>query len=176
MIVNEKGSFDMRQAVGGDKEYILNSWLLAYKDSPEMNNPGLVSEDYFAYTHRRLDELISRSSKNGSMYVCHDPNAPYIIRGYLCAEATKAFPVVHWLNVKKKEKRKGVASALLEQFYMDFDIQPGNLLYTHSSKDLKGRFKDGRFNRDLADKAIERYHVVYHPWFKETTMPGDWEV
>jgi hypothetical protein len=169
MIVNEKGAFDIRQANSGDREYILNSWLLAYENSPEMRNPGIIRDDYFAYTHRLLDELISRASKAGSVYVCHQQDASYSIRGFMCAESFKAFPVVHWISVKKQEKKKGVASALLEQFYKDFDIKPGNLLYTFSSKDL-------RKHRDLADKARERYSIVYHPWFKYTSQEGGWEV
>ena len=175
-IINEKGAFDIRQGVAGDKEYILQSWMYAYENSPEMKMPGLSRDDYFAYTHRLLDELIYRASKAGSLYVCHQPNAPHLIRGYLCAEATVAFPVVHWLNVKKQEKRKGVASALLEQFYLDFEIEPGKLLYTFSSKDLKGGFRDGRFQNELAEKAMERYGIIYHPWFKFTSQDMGWEV
>ena len=178
MIINEKGAFDIRQAVGGDKEYILQSWMYAYENSPEMSMPGMSRDDYFAYTHRLLDEIIARCSRAGSCYVCHQPNAPHLIRGYLCAEALDAFPVVYWVNVKKQEKKKGVASALMEQFYRDFEITPGKLVYTFSSKDLRGKWdkKESRFNDDLPRKAKERYGIVYHPWWKYTSQAQGWEV
>jgi len=161
--------FDIRQATKADIPYITQSWLYTFEESPEMDLPGLIRDDYFHYQHKIIDQLIPRASKGGSLYVCHVAQQPNMIRGYLCAEAFEAFPVVHWLQVKKKDQKQGVAAALMERFYKDFDIQPGNLLYTHSCKDLR-RFPN------LARKAKKRYQIVYHPWLKYTTLPEAWEV
>lgn len=175
MIINGKGAYDIRMATASDREYILKSWMLAYEQAPEMRMPGLIRDDYFAYTHRLLDELISRSSEKGSMYVCHQPNASYMIRGFLCAEAYTDFPVVHWVHTRKSEKKKGVASALIEQFYKDFEIQPGNLIYTFSSRDLMGKYMDGKYNDEFPKRMTKRYNLCYLPWWKFTTATPGWE-
>jgi hypothetical protein len=170
MITDDKGRvFDIRQATKADIPYITQSWLYTYEESPEMDMPGFVRDNYFGYEHKRLDHLIPRASRAGSMYICHVGGAPHLIRGYLCAEAFEAFPVVHWLQVKKKFQREGVATALLTQFYQDFEITPGNLVYTYSCKDLR------RFPH-LTKKAVDRYNLVYLPQLKYTTMPAHWEV
>ena len=169
-IINEKGVFDIRPANKADLEYILPSWMRTWLRSPEWNQPGVLRDEYFRHAHLILDELISRASAAGSLYVCHYPGAPHLIRGYLCAEAFQepAIAYIHWVQVKKAEWDKGVASALLEAFKTDFDVQPNqNLLYTFSARSLK--------NRELASLASERHNIVYWPAFKYTSQDFGWE-
>ena len=160
-IVNDKGVYDIRPATTGDLDYILSSWMRTWEKSPEMDLPGMLRDEYFREAHLILDELVSRASGNGSLYICHATGAPHIIRGYLCAEATTQPDIayVHWVQVKRAEWGKGVASALMEAFITDFDVQPSqNILYTFSSKALT--------LRKLAHKARERYSLVAWPWYK----------
>lgn len=169
-IVNAKGVYDIRPADTGDLDYILSSWMRTWEKSPEMDLPGMLRDEYFRNTHLMLDELVARASKKGSMYVCHATGAPHIIRGFLCAEAYTAPDIayVHWIQVKRPDWNRGVASALLEAFIADFDIQPTqNILYTFGSKALT--------LRKLAKTACDRYNLVAWPWFKYTSQPYGWE-
>lgn len=170
-IINEKGTFDIRQATKADLEYILPAWMRTYEKSPEFSQPGVVRDEYFRHTHLILDELLARSSQAGSLYICCETGAPHIIRGFLCGEVfIKPIPVayLHWVQVKGKEWGKGVASALMEAFITDFGIEKDqNLLYTFSSVAMTL----GKLSR----KARERYNLIYWPWFKYTSQEPGWE-
>jgi hypothetical protein len=170
----EEQTYDIRQAMGRpykDIDYITHSWLNAYKGSPEMDMPGRTDRDYYHYTHKKLDEIIPRASAAGSCYMCHDKHDLFNYRGYLVAEAFEDFPpIIHWCQVKKDEKRKGVATALLKQFMLDFDIEPGAFIYTFSSRDVK-RKRDIRVA--LEDLGMK---MLYIPDMKTTLNRPDWEV
>lgn len=161
--------YAFRQAERADLKYVCQSWLYSYQESPEMDMPGLINDDYFGYHHKLLDDILPRASKAGSLYICHEPGLPHMIRGYLVAEPFEGLPVVHWLNVKKGSKRQGVATALMLQFYKDFDYEQGqNCVYTHSSKDMKKQTW-------LSSKAKVDWSCVYLPWFKFTLAKPGWE-
>ena len=154
-----------------DVDYITHSWLHAYKQSPEMNNPGLTERDYFHYTHKKIDEILPRASAAGSVYMCIDGENENRYRGYLVAEAFEDFPpIIHWLQVKKEHKRQGVATALLKQFFIDFDFVPGACVYTFSSDDLKRK----RSIRVAFEEMGCR--LLYIPDMKTTLNRPDWEV
>lgn len=161
-------SYSIKQAEKADLDYILSSWLHAYKLSPEMRMVGLLNDEYYYHQHKILDELISRASEMGSLYVAHLPGAPHLIRGYLCAEPHKNVAFIHWVQVKKPDWNKGIATGLINQFKQDFQIPPeANLLYTHSAMLLQ--------NKAFARKAQERFNLVYWPWYKYTSQPFGWE-
>lgn len=169
-IVNERGAFDIRPANVGDLDYILNAWQLTWNRSPEVDWPNKIQDEYFRIAHALLDEIISRSAQQGALYVCHFPGSPHIIRGFLCGEVTTRPDVayIHWIQVKKAEWRKGVASALLERFKLDFDVHPEqNLLYTFATNCLK--------QKHMRDKVLPRHNFL--PWlhYKYTSQPWGWE-
>ena len=160
--------YAIRQAERQDLKYICQSWLYAYQESPEMNMPGLINDDYFGYQHKLLDDIIPRASKAGSLYICHEEDKPHLFRGYLCAEPFDGLPVVHWLQIKKHSKRKGVATALMQQFYKDFGYVKGqNCVYTHSAKDLRQGW--------LSKRVKKEYAGCYVPWMKYTLAAPGWE-
>lgn len=167
-------TYDIRQAWGRphqDLDYITNSWLHAYKISPEQDMPGLTQRDYFHYTHKKLDDIIPRASKAGSLYMCHEKYDTLKYRGYLVAEAFENFPpIIHWCQVKKAHKRKGVATALLKQFFLDFDIEPGAVIYTFSSYDIK---RKRSIRVALEEMGIK---LLYIPDMKTTLNRPEWEV
>lgn len=162
--------FMIRPAEKGDLDYIMHSWLTAYKRSPEMSQPFLPHAAYFRHGHLMLEELISRTSRQGSLYVACDPEAPYVIYGYLCAEAFQHpnIAYIHWCQVKKKHWRQGVMTGLVQKFQEDFQIAPNqNLLFTFSASMMK--------DRELSRRLGERFNLVYWPWFKYTSMEPGWE-
>jgi hypothetical protein len=170
-IVNAKGAFDIRPAVRGDLDYILSSWQLTWERSPEMNCPGMIRDEYFRHAHLILDELISRSSENKALYICHQPGAPNLIRGFLCGEVRSWENVdvayLHWVQVKKKDWRKGVASALIERFRKDFLIKEDqNMLYTFTNSAVR--------NQGIWEAAAD-LNLVFWPWFKYTSQEYGWE-
>lgn len=170
----EKRIYEIRQAKGRpakDIDYITAAWLQAYKQSPEQDMPGFVAREYYHYTHKKLDQIIPRASAKGSCYMCHENGYPDEFRGFLVAEAFEDFPpVVHWLQVKKAHKRQGVATALLEQFFYDFNLGvPDALVYTFSSSDMKRR---KQIRERFEEKGIR---LLYMPDMKSTLNEPDWE-
>lgn len=160
----------IRHATTGDLDYILSSWQLTWEESPEMHFPGMIRDEYFRMTHLVLDELISRASNKGSLYIACERQAPHLIKGYLCAEAFTQPDIayVHWCQVKKQYWRQGLMTAMLDKFCKDFGVtDEQNLLYTFGSKHMK---KPGLY-RYLND----RYSMVYWPWFKYTSQEPGWE-
>jgi hypothetical protein len=161
-------SFVIRGGEPNDLDYIIASWLHAFKMSPEMRMPGLIHDDYYHHQHLIVDELIPRASEKESLYVAQAPGSKHLIKGYLVAEAFKNVAFVHWCQVKKEHWNQGIATALLNQFRTDFGIpNDANLLYTHSAQVL--------LNKKFAQKACERFNLVYWPWFKHTSQPYGWE-
>jgi GNAT superfamily N-acetyltransferase len=170
-IVNAKGAYDIRPAEEGDLDYILSSWQLTWERSPEMNLPGMIRDEYFRHAHLMLDELISRSSENRALYICHQPGSPHLIRGYLCGEVRSWENVhvayLHWIQVKKPDWRKGVGSALVERFRKDFNIgEDQNMLYTFANSAVR--------NQGIWEAARD-LNLVYWPWFKYTSQEYGWE-
>ena len=174
MIVQEYNgevkAYDIRMAESKDLDYITNSWLLAHRMSPEWAMPNTVDREYFHYTHKKLDEIIPRCSAKGGIYMCHQPDHPDQYRGYLVAEAFEDFPpIVHWLQVKKKDKRQGVAKALMTQFFMDFELSnTDTLVYTFSACDMKKRWLQEAVKR-------EGIKLLYIPDLKHTLNEPNWE-
>jgi len=171
-IINEHGAFDIRHAEEGDLDYILSSWQLTWERSPEWNMPGVIRDEYFRHAHLILDELISRSSANGALYVCHHTGSPHLIRGYLCGEVFKDPDIayLHWVQVKKPEWNKGVGQALMQTLVENFriDLEGGqNILYTFSNSALK--------RPSFAQRACREYNLVYWPTFKYTSQAPGWE-
>jgi hypothetical protein len=161
--------YHIRAVEKPDLKYICQSWLYAYQESPEMSNPGLVNNDYFGYQHKLIDDIIPRASAAGSAYICHEPGAPHLYRGYLIAEPFDNLPVVHWMQCKKGSWKQGVATALLHRFYDDFGYTKGqNLVYTHSSK-------MARSQGWMQAKMKKEWSCVYLPWFKYTLAEPGWE-
>lgn len=166
-------AYDIRPARGRpskDIDYITNSWLHAHRMSPEWGFPGVIEREYFHYTHKKIDQILPRCSEKGSVYMCHEADYPEAYRGYLVAEAFEDFPpVIHWMQVKKTHKRQGVATALLAQFFKDFDLgNPESLVYTFSAKDMK--------KKQVIETVKEMgVRLLYLPDLKSTLNEPHWE-
>lgn len=166
--MSEKNSEIRPMEKGAHMKYVCQSWLYDYRESPEMNMPGLINDDYFGYQHKLIDDLIPRASRAGSAYIMNEPGHPHLYRGWLVAQPYENLPVVHFIKVKKNAMNQGVATALMERFYSDFGYTKGqNCVYTHSAKDIL-RY---RWLRD----SMSDWSFVYLPWFKYTLARQDWE-
>lgn len=160
---------DIRQIKKADLKYVCQSWLYDYQESPEWSMPGVISEDYFGYQHKLIDDILPRASKAGTAYIMNEPGQPHLYRGWLVAEPYADLPVVHYMKVKKGAKKQGVATALLERFYSDFGYVKGehNLVYTHSAKDIA--------KSTYLQKKVREWSGVYLPPFKYTLAASGWE-
>ena len=160
---------EIRQIERADLKYVCQSWLYDYQESPEMDQVGLINDDYFGYQHKLIDDIIPRASKFGSAYIMNEPGQKHLYKGWLIAEPYADLPVVHFIKVKKHSMHQGVATELMERFYSDFDYTKGqNCVYTHSAKDVK------RY-RWLQQKMKDDWSCVYLPWFKYTLAKHGWE-
>lgn len=158
---------EIRPIVRADLDYVCQSWLYDFRESPVMNFPGLVNDDYFGYHHKLLDDIIPRASKAGSAYIMNEPGHRHLYRGYLVAEPFEGLPVVHFLKVKKGAQEQGAATALLERFYSDFGYEKGqNLVYTHGTKDMR---------KPWLQRGMKEWSAVYLPWLPYTLADVGWE-
>jgi GNAT superfamily N-acetyltransferase len=161
---------NIRQITFADRKYVLQSWLFDYRESPEMGMmPNLSSDDYFGYQHKLIEDILPRAAKAGSAYLCCEPGKDHLFRGWLVAEPYQDLPVVHYMKVKKGAQQQGVATALLERFFEDFNYAKGlcNVAYTHSAKDIAR-------NKNL-QRWVKDWSGVYVPWLKYTLAEPGWE-
>jgi len=147
---------NIRPFAFGDRKYVIQSWLYDYQESPAMQFPGLVNDDYFGYEHDNSAMLLERSSKAGAAYMCCEPGQNHLFRGFLIADPFENLPCVHFLKVKKGAQRQGVATALLERFFADFGYTKGqNMVYTYGTKDMK---------KPWLRQSMKDWSMVYLPW------------
>jgi len=174
-IVNAKGAFDIRPAEEGDLDYILSSWQLTWERSPEMNSPGMIRDEYFRHAHLILDELISRSSENGALYICHQPGAPHLIRGYLCGEVRSWGGVdvayLHWMQVKKRDWRQGVRSRASRTIQEGLRHQggPEHPLHVHEQRGEEPEHLERGARHEPRDLTVVQVHLP------GTTL-GRWQI
>lgn len=156
--------FDIRPVVYADRKYILQSWLLDYQDSPAMDFPGVINDDYFGYEHDNVAQLLTWAMRAGSAYMATEPGRPHLFKGYLIAQPFENLPVVHFLKVKKNSLQSGVATGLVGRFFEDFNYQKGqNLVYTYGTKDMRKKW---------LREVMEDWSCVYLPWLPEELRRG----
>jgi len=92
-----------------DKNFVLNSWLKSYRDSPWAFH---LDNDTYFYGHQLLIGKLAETSK---LYVACSVDDPNEIWGWLCAEkGPPGTVVIHYVNVKQRFRKFGVAKALLQ--------------------------------------------------------------
>jgi GNAT superfamily N-acetyltransferase len=95
----------LRPSEPGDRGFILDSWIRSYRDSPWARMMG------HAYTDGH-DALIKRIlGRSAVLVACYDAD-PETILGWACTERD----VVHYVYVKHKLRRRGIARMLLGPF------------------------------------------------------------
>ena len=122
----------VRQADEGDASFIYSSWLKSNaaqnKDQPKIT----------VYEMHR--EVVSRLLEGGITLVACMEDDPDQVLGWVCAQRTPKFLVVHYCYTKAPFRRFGLARTLLNAF----DYKQGEpIVISHKSyicKDLKGRY------------------------------------
>lgn len=100
----------LRQATPSDLNFIYNSWLKSYRNSPwAANVPSAV---YFKIHHDLIEALIQRSS----CVVACDSEDPDQILGFAIVEQRRDLKIAHYVYVKQPYRRIGVATTLLGVF------------------------------------------------------------
>jgi len=147
---------NIRPFTWADRKYVIQAWLYDYQESPAMQFPGVVNDDYFGYEHDNIAMLLERSSKAGAAYMLCEPGQNHLFRGFLIADPFENLPCVHFLKVKKGAQKQGVATALLERFFSDFGYTKGqNMVYTYGTKDMK---------KPWLRRSMKDWSMVFLPW------------
>lgn len=95
-------------AAATDEAFILRSWLLSWRHAEVARRmPG---DAYYDWQRRRIGRLLER----GAVLVARPDDWPEGILGWLCGECVDG-AVVHYVYVKRRERRSGVAGALVSE-------------------------------------------------------------
>ena len=98
----------LRPRTPADDNFIISNWLHTVRDSSEFWH--VRSKAFFFYEHARVSHLLERAT---TAILCL-PDKPHIYFGFVCYEALKQGPVVHYVYVKKRFRRQGVMTAMAE--------------------------------------------------------------
>lgn len=86
-----------------EKNYILSSWLRAYRNSYEAF--AIDKEHYFFYFKEIVVEILEKSE----IYFCYELSS--LISGWLVREAR----VLHFIYIKNNQRNKGLAKLLVAE-------------------------------------------------------------
>lgn len=132
----ESKVLDIRGRIPADIPFVTNSWLQSYRS--EMR--GVGNDVYYLNHHDGIERLWA--SENVVWLVACWPKDPSYIMGWLCAEATDAGPVVHYIYVRHSVNSEqnlrglGIATRLVETFLQGSDDphKPAHTIWhTHST-------------------------------------------
>jgi hypothetical protein len=110
-----------------DENFILDSWLNAYRTSPWAGT--VPNNKYFEVYGEAVRELISRGS---IVRVACNPDKPDQILGWLCYEVSaRGDKCVHFVYVKDLFRKLGICRALFKTASID---PKSRFYYTHRTK------------------------------------------
>lgn len=92
----------VRSKLPGDLNFILNSWLVSYREHKE----EWPHDFYFKHHEAKIKALFEKPDR---FFIACAPDELDFIYGWLCAEA----PVAHFAFVKRAFRRNGVAKSLV---------------------------------------------------------------
>lgn len=92
-----------------DLEYVLDSWLAAYRTSPWA---GAIPNNLYHSTYREaINQLLQRGAR---VLVVRNAANPELLLGWICFELTERKElVVHFAYVKPAYRRNGIYKALV---------------------------------------------------------------
>jgi ribosomal protein S18 acetylase RimI-like enzyme len=143
----------LRPPQKNDINFIFNSWLKSFIDSPD--NP-IKGNAYYSYQHLLINSILSRAEVS---ILCNPDDLEQIF-GFIVYEMINNIVVVHWLHVKYSFRQLGFAryiiTAILNLAESRGIFNPV-ITITHrglSYKHLKDKFKH-IYNPKLAFKFEE---------------------
>ena len=113
----------VRLAGQDDIAFVSNSWLKSYRDADAV--AGCPNRVYFPWQHRVLERLIPRAAL---LVACLDSD-PSKIAGWCCYERQSGAIVLHYVYVKGKHRRLGLARQMIEMV-RDAEAVP-TVFFTH---------------------------------------------
>lgn len=134
-----------RAAIAEDANFIFNSWLRSYRNSPFARN--ISNTIYFNEQHKLLEELVKTCKV---VVACNESDTSQIY-GYIVGDNIDGFLVIHYLYVKQSFRNMGIGKSLLNMFDHDIDKAA---IYTHHTK--------------IADRLAPRFNLIYHPYVLHT--------
>lgn len=133
-----KAPMRIRARMPEDIPLVTDAWLRSYAGSVLARE--LDSEVYRHHEHALIQRLWRDPGVTWLMAA--PPDAGTFAYGFLCGEATDAGPVLHYIYVKRDDRRLGIGGELLTTF---LEGQPRDrAFYTHRTRDgealLRSRF------------------------------------
>jgi hypothetical protein len=100
-----------------DTALIFSSWLKSSLASPAYQH--IPSETFFYFQHRIIETYVSDAT--AAWLIACNPDDPRFVYGWLCGQVVKRAnesisPTIHYVYVKQKFRRMGVASQLVRLF------------------------------------------------------------
>lgn len=108
-----------------DRHFVLSSWMRSFEKGGDEARCYADRRRYFEDHQPVVKDILARSS----VLVACLPDASDVVVGWMCVEAE----TLHYIQVKPRFRRSGVASWMLEQF------RNVALSYSHRTRDF-GRF------------------------------------
>lgn len=131
----------LRFATPEDVDFIFNSWLKSYRNSPHatcISNPI-----YFSEQHRLIEALLKRSN----VVVATPEDDPLSILGWICAGRVDGIFALHYVYVKHVFRGLGIADMLIAAVGHKQD-EAG--IYTHLTSPMA--------------HMREKYNLLFHPF------------
>lgn len=140
-----------------DTNFILNSWLKSYRDSPQVNRM-----ENSAYYHEQA-KIIKELLKTVNVLVACDKSDSNQIFGYLVSQRVDNTFCLHYVYVKLPFRNMGIAKMMIAARDHELGKEVG--LYTHHT--------------DPANKLAYKYRMMFNPYVttyfhKYVTEPIDY--
>lgn len=126
----------------GDRNFILNSWLKSYRNSPATDR--MENAAYYYEQSRVINDFLDHCP----VIIACDPKDPSNIFGYLVYQFIDGYFVLHYIYVKHAFRSKGVGKYLVER--AGFKVGEDTAFYTHHTK--------------AANKMAYKFRFVYNPY------------
>lgn len=138
----------IRPARPGDRNYIIESWVLSLRKQFPFNK---MSADTLAKYSERVEALIGKAI---TIVAC-DPVNPDVVYGFACGESGKYLgvesPTLHYVRVRKKFRRLGIGTSLVSTLFPNGE----QLAYTHITKVIHHAKLEDRWNL----KTYDPYYI-----------------
>lgn len=139
----------IREANEQDRNFILRTWLKNYKQSHFARS--IAPEIYFKKHETKIKDVMSRSK----VIILCDKEKPWFICGFIILEEYTEANVVHFLYIRKSQRKGGFAKSLHRLFLKD-----KVLFYTQQ---CVIKTPDDRFV-DISKELAEKVGAIYDPY------------
>lgn len=144
-----------------DLPLVTNNWLESARKCYHVK--GIPNDTYYPHTHRIIQVLLSR----GGVFVMCDPEDPYTVYGWICAEVINNHLLIHYVYVKRRFRKYGVGKALMRAVV---EAEPDVHSITLTFETMAGRF----FFRKLDEEGLLPHEPTYNPYALYSSLPLGW--